>query len=125
MAIQQDNEGDVDLTDNEITVSELRNALDQTLEKYRPSSPTTPEPTLPAVSEEAEYPSGTRRKTMTIHQTGESSTSAPAMPEMTQDQLQQIIQSLSGEIRKAKIKESDIYRGERHKLQGWLAQLQV
>ena len=62
---------------------------------------------------------------MTIHQTGESSTPAPAMPEITQDQLQQIIQSLSGGTRKPKIKERDMYRGERHKLRGWLSQLQV
>ena len=47
------------------------------------------------------------------------------MPEITQDQLQQIIQSLSGGTRKLKIKEPDIYRGERYKLREWLAQLQV
>ena len=62
---------------------------------------------------------------MTAPQPGESSTPAPAMPEITPDQLQQIIQSLSGGTRKRKIKEPDTYRGERHKLQGWLAQLQV
>ena len=47
------------------------------------------------------------------------------MPQITQDQLQQIIQSLSEGTRKPKIKEPDTYRGERHKLQGWLEQLQV
>ena len=64
---------------------------------------------------------------MTTHQTGEDSTSAPApaMPGITPDQLQQIITSLSGGTRKPKIKEPDTYRGERHKLRGWLAQLQV
>ena len=62
---------------------------------------------------------------MTTHQTGESSTPAPAMPEITQDQLQQIIQFLSGGTRKTQIKEPDTYRGERHKLRGWLAQLHV
>ena len=62
---------------------------------------------------------------MTTHQTGESSTPAPAVSEITQDQIQQIIQSLSGGTRKPKIKEPDTYQGERHKLRGWLAQLQV
>src|ERR1700759_3877910 len=125
MALRQDNEGDIDPTDNDITVSELGKALDHTLGESRPASPTTPEPASPTASEETEYPSGTRRNTMTAPQPGESSTSAPAMPEITPDQLQQIIQSLSGGTRKPKIKEPDTYRGERHKLRGWLAQLQV
>ena len=56
---------------------------------------------------------------------GEGSTPPPAMPGNTPDQLQQIIQSLSGGTRKPTIKEPDTYRGERHKLRGWLAQLQV
>ena len=93
--LRQDTEGDINLTNNDITVFELGNVLDQALGESRPASPTTPEPASPAVSEETEYPSGTRRNTMTTHQTGESSTPAPAMPEITQDQLQQIIQSLS------------------------------
>ena len=62
---------------------------------------------------------------MTALQPGESSAPAPAMPEIMPNQLQQIIQCLSGGTRKPKIKESDTYRGERHKLRGWLAQLQV
>ena len=62
---------------------------------------------------------------MTALQPRENSTPAPAMLEITLDQLQQIIQSLSGGIRKPKIKEPDTYRGERYKLRGWLAQLQV
>ena len=91
----------------------------------RPASLTTPEPTLPAVSEDTKYPTGTRRKTMTALQPRESSTPAPARPEVIPDQLQQIIQSLSGGTSKPKIKEPDTYQGERHKLRGWLAQLQL
>jgi len=37
----------------------------------------------------------------------------------------QIIASLSGGIRKPKAKEPQVYRGARHKLQGWLVQLIV
>ena len=47
------------------------------------------------------------------------------MPELTSEELEQIIQSLSGGTRKPKIKEPDVYRGEQHKLRGWLAQLHV
>jgi len=46
-------------------------------------------------------------------------------PILNQDQMRQIIASLSGGTRKPKAKETEIYRGERHKLRGWLAQLIV
>ena len=82
MELQQDNEVDNDLTDNDIRVSELENALDHTLGESRPASPTTPESTSPAITEETEYPSGTQRNTMTT-QIGKDSTSVPAMPEIT------------------------------------------
>jgi len=40
--------------------------------------------------------------------------------------MRQIIASLSGGgTRKPKVKEPEVYRGERHKLRGWLAQLIV
>jgi len=41
------------------------------------------------------------------------------------EQMRQIITSLSGETRKPKAKEPEVYGGERHKLRGWLAQLIV
>jgi len=44
---------------------------------------------------------------------------------MSPEQRGQIITSLSGGTRKPKAKELEIYRGERHKLPGWLAQLIV
>jgi len=37
--------------------------------------------------------------------------------------MRQIITSLSGGTRKPKVKEPEVYRGERNKLRGWLAQL--
>jgi len=39
--------------------------------------------------------------------------------------MRQIITSLSGGTRKPKAKEPEVYRGERHKDRGWLAQLIV
>jgi len=44
---------------------------------------------------------------------------------MSPEQTRQIITSLSGGTRKLKAKEPEVYRGERHKLRGWLAQLIV
>ena len=46
----------------------------------------------------------------------EGSTSFSAMPQITKDQLQQIIQSISQGTRKPKLQEPDIYREERDKL---------
>jgi len=43
-------------------------------------------------------------------------------PIMSPDQMRQIITSLSGGTRRPKAKEPEVYRGERHKLRGWLAQ---
>jgi len=58
-------------------------------------------------------------------------TTTPAGPGNTQtldldpDQLQGIIAALSGGTRKPKIKEPEVFNGERSKLQGWLAQIKV
>ena len=103
MGLWKDNEG-INLTDNDLTVSELGNTLDQTLGESRPASPTIPELTSPALSEETVYPTGTWRNTMMTHRTGECSTPTPAMLGITQHQLQKIIQYLSGGTWKAKIK---------------------
>jgi len=52
-------------------------------------------------------------------------TSSEATPILSPEQMRQIIASLSGGTRKPKAKEPEVYRGERHKLRGWLAQLIV
>jgi len=52
-------------------------------------------------------------------------TSAETPPILNQEQMRQIVASLSGGTRKPKAKEPEVYRGERHKLRGWLAQLIV
>jgi len=46
-------------------------------------------------------------------------------PILNPEQMRQIITSLSGGTRKPKAKEPEVYRGEQHKLRGWLAQLIV
>jgi len=52
-------------------------------------------------------------------------TSSNTTPIMSPEQMKQIITSLSGGTRRPKAKEPEVYRGERHKLRGWLAQLIV
>jgi len=52
-------------------------------------------------------------------------TSSETTPILSPEQMRQIITSLSGGTRKPKAKEPEVYRGERHKLRGWLAQLIV
>src|ERR1700712_2183014 len=55
----------------------------------------------------------------------EGSTATTVTPDLNHDQLRQIITALSGGTRRPKAKEPEVYRGERHKLRGWLAQLVV
>jgi len=52
-------------------------------------------------------------------------TSSERTPILNPEQMRQIIASLSGGTSKPKAKEPEVYRGERHKLRGWLAQLIV
>jgi len=59
----------------------------------------------------------------TAEQGGASS--SEATPILNPEQMRQSIASLSGGTRKPKAKEREVYRGERHKLRGWLAQLIV
>jgi len=51
--------------------------------------------------------------------------SSQATPIQNPEQMRQIVASLTGGTRKPKAKEPEVYRGERHKLRGWLAQLIV
>jgi len=50
-------------------------------------------------------------------------TAVETTPILSPEQLRQIITSLSGGTWKAKAKEPEVYRGERHKLRVWVAQL--
>ena len=52
-------------------------------------------------------------------------TSSETTPILNPEQMRKIIASLSRGTRKPKVKEPVVYRGERHKLRGWLAHLIV
>jgi len=52
-------------------------------------------------------------------------TSSETTPVLNPEQMRQIIVSLSGGTRKPKAQEPEVYRGERHNLRGWFAQLIV
>ena len=103
---------------NDINVSDLGDALDQTQEPARAPSSDTPEPPSPAVSEDTASPAQTRRKTMSRQ--GQSSGSGPPVdnPGLAQP-------TIEGNTRRPKIKEPDMFRGERTKLREWLAQMKV
>ena len=60
MATPHDSEVDIDLTDNNINVSDLGDALDQIQEPARAPSPDTPEPPSPAGSKDTAFPAQTR-----------------------------------------------------------------
>jgi len=85
----------------------------------------TPEPPSPIGSEETEEPERTRRNTLAATAEQGGATSSETTPILSPEQMRQIITSLSGGTRKPKGKEPEVYREERHKLRGWLAQLIV
>ena len=87
-------------------------------EPARAPSPDKPEPPSPAGSEDTASPAQTRRNTMS-HQ-GQPSGSAPLADNPGPAQP-----TIEGNTRKPKIKEPDVFRGERAKLREWLAQMKV
>jgi len=91
----------------------------------RVPSPTTPERPSLSRSEETEEQGRTRRKTMAATAEQGGATSSETTPILNPEQMSQIITSLSGGTRKPKATEPEVYRGERYKLRGWLAQLIV
>jgi len=50
-------------------------------------------------------------------------TSSETTPILNPERMRQIITSPSGGTRKPKANEPEVYRGDRHKPRGWLAQL--
>ena len=111
-AALRDSKGDIDLTDNDINVSDLGDALDQTHEAARAPSPDTPEPPFPAGSEDTASPAQTRRNTLICQRQPGN----PAPPIENPGPAHSTITKTEGKTRRHKIKEPDVFRGERSKL---------
>ena len=120
MAALRDSERDIDLTDNGINVSELGDTIDE--EPSSVASPDLPEPPSPAGTEETASPTYTRRNTMSFQ--GGPSTPAPANPGAVPPP-QPATASPGDTPRRPKIKEREVFSGERSKLREWLAQMKV
>jgi len=120
---ETNNENDIDPLAENLDLSSLGEGLERALTEERAPSPTTPEAPSPIGSEETEDPGRTRRNTMAATAEQGGATSSDTTPILSPEQMRQIITSLSGGTRRPNAKEPEVYRGERHKLQGWLAQL--
>jgi len=119
------NENDIDPLAENLDLSSLGEGLERALTEKRAPSSKTPEPPSPIGSEEIEEPGRTRRNTMVATAEQGGATSSDPTPILSPEQMRQIITSLSRGTRKPKAKEPEVYRGEQHKLRGWLAQLIV
>ena len=86
------------------------------------SSPDTPEPPSPAISQDTTSPEYSKRNTM-------STCGGPSHPAQVKPGPAQPPQPATATIgdgsRKPKIKEPDVFRGERSNLREWLAQRKV
>ena len=117
------NENDIDPLAENLDLSSLEEGLQRALTEERAASPTTPERPSPSGSEETEDQGRTRRNTIAATTAQRGATSLATTPIMSLERIRQIIASLTGGTRKPKAKKPEVYRGERHKLQGWMAQL--
>ena len=114
--LSRDNEGDIDLTDNDLNVSGLGEALQQAERSARAPSPDTPDPASPAATEETASPVNTRRNTMSLRAGASNTGQSEPVPSPT---------TQGDGAKKLKLKEPDVFRGERPKLRGWLAQMKI
>ena len=129
---QQPVDQEIDLTETEIDLDGLREALAESIQQSRAASATRDSSEEGSDSDETDAVP-TRRNTMASTSTPIPDTKGkegdPPLPcNLTQDQIQQIIGALtggSGNTKKPKIKKPSIFHGERDQLRGWLAQLSV
>jgi len=129
---QQPVDQEIDLTETEIDLEELGEALAVSIQHSQAASDTTDSSEEGSDSDETNA-GPTRRNTMASTATPNPETKGkgtdPPLPSnLTPDQIQQIIGALtggSGNTRKPKIKEPSTFHGERDQLRGWLAQLSV
>jgi len=129
---QQPVDQEIDLTETEIDLEELGEALAESIQHSRAASDTTDSSEEGSDSDETDAVP-TRRNTMASTATPNPDTKGkgtdPPLPSnLTPDQIQQIIGALtggSGNTKKPKIREPSTFHGERDQLRGWLAQLSV
>ena len=129
---QQPVDQEIDLTEAEIDLGGLGQALAESIQHSRATSATTDSSEEGSDSDETDAVP-TRRNTMASTSTPNPDTKGkgtdPPLPcNLTPDHILQIIGALtggSGNTKKPKIKEPSTFHGERDQLRGWLAQLSV
>ena len=121
---------EIDLSETEIDLAGLGEALAESIQHSRAASVTTESSEEGSDSDEtAAVP--TRRNTMASTSNPNRDTKrkdVPPLPNLTPEQIQQIIGALTGgagNTKKPKIKEPRTFHGERDQLRGWLARLSV
>jgi len=127
---QQPVDQEIDLTETEIDLEGLGEALAESIKQSRAASSTTDSSEEGSDSHETDAVP-TRRNTMasTSHPNPDTKgKEVPRLPNLTPEQIQQIIRALTGgawNTKKPKIKEPSTFHGERDQLRGWLAQQSV
>ena len=127
---QQSVDQEIDLTETEINLEGLGEALSKSIQHSRTASSATDSSEEGSDSDETDAVP-TRRNTMAStsdRNPGTKGKELPRLPNLTPEQIQQIIGALTGGVRntkKPKIKEPSTFHGERDQLRGWLAQLSV
>jgi len=127
---QQTVDQEIDLTEGEIDLAGLGEALAESIQYSRTVSPDTDSSQEESDSDETDAVP-TRRNTMASASNPDTKgkeTESPLPSNLTPEHIQQIIGALTGgagNIKKPKIKEPSTFHGERDQLRGWLAQLSV
>ena len=127
---QQPVDQEIDITETEIDLEGLGEALAESIQHWRAASATTDRLEEGSHSDETEAVP-TRRNTMASTFNPNPDTKGkevPPLPNLTPEQIQQIIGALTGgagNTKMSKIKEPSTFHGERDQLRGWLAQLSV
>jgi len=129
---QQPVDQEIDLTETEMDLEGLGEALAESIQHSRAASSTTDNAEESSDSDETDAVL-TRRNTMaspstSIPDTKGKEATLPLPSNLTPDQIQQIIGALtegSANTKKPQIKEPSTFHGERDQLRGWPAQLSV
>jgi len=120
----------IDLTETEIDLEGLGEALAESIQHSRAASSTTDSSEEGSDSDETDAVP-TPRNTMASTSNPNPDTKGkevPPLPNLTPEQIQEIIGAVTGGVgntKKPKIKEPSTFHGERDQLRGWLAQLSV